>query len=353
MAAPVAPITIPPVPPPLSQNTGSLTAASMPPLDLPIPSSPPTEPETPPPAPPVPVSAPPVSIPVPPVSAPPVVSAPPAQAQSATTRQCPSCGYDNALAVKFCGNCGKRVDGAPLPPPEPEAQGRTMFMHAADPLPGVNEKQCKLVAIDQQGREGMNFSIKKGETLCGRHTGAILFVDDPFVSPTHCKFVFSGDKLVVHDAQSLNGVYLRVKQERRLQDGELIRLGRQLFRFEQLKNAAFQVKKAASDDSRIWGSPTTTSFGRIVQILDDGRTGEIRLLAGERVQIGREIGDVVIPTDGFISGRHCVFMLHNGEPVLSDLGSSNGTYVRVRDQAELAHGDFVLVGNQMLRVEIV
>jgi pSer/pThr/pTyr-binding forkhead associated (FHA) protein len=276
---------------------------------------------------------------------------------SAAAKLCVSCGYENAASVKFCGNCGKRLDApagpaAAGPPAEGDGVQRTMFMHAADMSSVVKEKICKLVTIDQAGREGMTFTIKSGETICGRVNGIILFFDDPFVSPTHCKFAFHGGVLKVIDLQSLNGVYLRVKQERRLADGELIRLGRQLFRFESMKSASFQIKKAEGDDSRIWGSPTATAFGRLVQILDDGRTGEIRLLTGERGQVGREVGDVVIPTDGFISGRHCVFMLQNGEPVLADLGSSNGTYVRVRGEAEVAHGDFVLVGNQMLRVEI-
>ncbi|HEY1101488.1 MAG TPA: FHA domain-containing protein, partial [Myxococcota bacterium] len=190
-------------------------------------------------------------------------------------------------------------------------------------------------------------------TICGRVNGIILFFDDPYVSPTHCKFSFFGGQLKVADQGSLNGVYVRVKQERRLADGELIRVGRQLFRFESMRSAAFQIKKADGDDSRIWGSPTPAAFGRLVQILEDGRTGEIRLLTGDRCQLGREIGDIVMPTDGFISGRHCVFTHVDGEAVLTDLGSSNGTYIRVRNEADLAHGDFVLVGNQMLRVEII
>ncbi len=271
------------------------------------------------------------------------------------TRSCAACGYDNAQSVKFCGNCGKRLDGAAAPPAvEGEGVGRTMFMHAADTGGALTKEMiCKLVTIDQSGREGMTFTIKSGETICGRVNGVILFFDDPFVSPTHCKFAFHGGKLKVVDLGSLNGVYMRVKQERRLDDGELIRLGRQLFRFESMKSAAFQIKKADGDDSRIWGAPTPGAFGRLVQILDDGRTGEIRLLSGERAQVGREQGDIVIPTDGFISGRHCVFTQQNGDAVISDLGSSNGTYIRVRESADVAHGDFVLVGNQMLRVEII
>lgn len=266
--------------------------------------------------------------------------------------QCAACGYGNAASVKFCGNCGKRLDGA-VAPSASEGQGRTMFMHAADMSQTSKDKLCKLITIDQTGREGMTFTIKSGETLCGRVNGIILFFDDPYVSPTHCKFSFLQGKLKVTDQASLNGVYLRVKGERRLADGELLRVGRQLFRYESLNHAAFQVKKLEGDDSRIWGSPNPGSFGRLVQILEDGRTGEIRLLSGDRCQLGREVGDIVMPTDGFISGRHCVFVQQNGEAVLTDLGSSNGTYVRVRGEADVAHGDFILVGNQMLRVEIV
>lgn len=260
---------------------------------------------------------------------------------------CPSCGQGNAPGVRFCGHCGKRLDAPPGAGPEP---ARTMFMHAQSE-PAVQEKTCKLVTIDQSGREGMIFTLRAGETVCGRSNGLVLF-EDPFVSPTHCKFVFGNGKLKVIDNSSLNGVYLRVRAERKLHDGDFVRAGRQLFRFELLQNAAIQVKRIDSDDSKVWGSPFPAAFGRIIQILDDGRTGEIRVLAGDRCQLGREIGDIVMPSDGFISGRHCVFVRQGPDVVIQDLGSSNGTYVRVRGETDVQQGDFLLLGNQMLRVEI-
>ncbi len=225
-----------------------------------------------------------------------------------------------------------------------------MFMHAhvAEPI----QKVVKLITIDQTGREGMTFTLRAGETLCGRVSGVILF-DDPHVSPSHCRFLFQAGRLKVADASSLNGVYLRVRSEKVLEPGDHLRVGRQLFRFENLDAAVVHVKRADGDDSKVWGSPHPGAFGRIVQLLDDGSTGEIRLLAGERVQIGREIGDIVIPSDGFISGRHCVFTKGPSGTLLQDLGSSNGTYLRVKGEADVVHGDFLLVGNQMLRVEIV
>ncbi len=302
-------------------------------------------------------SSPTTSSPTATVAPPPAVSqamsqpaAAPGQAPLAEQITCPTCGTRLPASMRFCGNCGKRIEG--VGPDALPSPARTMFMHAAEVLPTAKEKVCKLVTIDQHGKEGMTFTIKSGETLCGRVNGIVLFMDDPYVSPTHCLFRFKDGLLKVLDQRSLNGVYLRVRQERRLIDGDCLRVGRQLFRFESLASAAMQVKRVDGDDARIWGSPDPHGFGRLVQILEDGRTGEIRLLSGERAQLGREQGDIVVPTDGFVSGRHCAFTRRGDETWLADLGSSNGSYVRVRGEADVAHGDFLLVGNQMLRVEI-
>jgi pSer/pThr/pTyr-binding forkhead associated (FHA) protein len=290
------------------------------------------------------------SLPLPqvPSGLPSAVSMPPSPAAPVAMVTCTSCGTPNSAQMKFCGNCGKRLEHAL----EGGASARTQFFHAAEGGGGLREKMCKLVAIDQSGREGMTFSLKSGETLCGRENGIVLFVDDPFISPTHCKFAFQAGQLRVIDLGSLNGVYIRVRQDHRLAVGDHLRVGRQLFRFESLAQASFQVKKALDDPSRIWGSSVPQAYGRLVQILDDGRTGEIRLLSGERCVVGRETGDIVLPTDGFVSGKHCAFAPQNGEVVLSDLGSSNGTFVRIRNEALVGHGDFLLLGNQMLRIEI-
>jgi pSer/pThr/pTyr-binding forkhead associated (FHA) protein len=270
---------------------------------------------------------------------------------------CPSCGNAVPASMKFCGHCGYRLDGdqpaaAPAGGGGGDVAGRTMFMHAADVAAPV-ERMCKLVTIDQSGQEGMTFTLKSGETLCGRVNGIILFFDDPYVSPTHCRFQFQNAILTVLDEGSLNGIYRRLNADTPLADGDFLRIGRQLFRFEALSSASSQVERAEGDDAKIWGSPAPAAFGRLVQILEDGRTGEIRLLTGDACNLGREQGEIVFPTDGFISGRHCTFHQQNGQAFLKDVGSSNGTYVRIRERADLGHGEFLLIGNQMLRVEVI
>jgi pSer/pThr/pTyr-binding forkhead associated (FHA) protein len=86
----------------------------------------------------------------------------------------------------------------------------------------------------------------------------------------------------------------------------------------------------------------------VLCILDDGRTdGEKVRLRGERYVLGRTEGDVVIPHDGMMSGRHAELLRQKTSAgyrwVLNDLGSTNGTFVRVgksllHNQAEFLVG---------------
>ena len=71
------------------------------------------------------------------------------------------------------------------------------------------------------------------------------------------------------------------------------------------------------------------------------------------VSIGRESNDINFPDDPFISGRHAQIQLVQGVLSVTDLGSRNGTFVRVNNEIVLAHGDYVYLGQQLLRVEIV
>ena len=69
-------------------------------------------------------------------------------------------------------------------------------------------------------------------------------------------------------------------------------------------------------------------------VLDDGKLdGEWLRLRADRTVIGRTDGDVRIPHDGLISGRHAEIVrqrVPNGYRwLLADLQSTNGTFVRI------------------------
>jgi pSer/pThr/pTyr-binding forkhead associated (FHA) protein len=90
-------------------------------------------------------------------------------------------------------------------------------------------------------------------------------------------------------------------------------------------------------------------------VLDDGRDdGEWFRLRADQTVIGRSEGDIRIPHDSMMSGRHAeiVRQLVKGAYTwtLNDLGSTNGTFVRVSGSV-LKHGHEMLIGSRRFRFE--
>jgi pSer/pThr/pTyr-binding forkhead associated (FHA) protein len=67
------------------------------------------------------------------------------------------------------------------------------------------------------------------------------------------------------------------------------------------------------------------------------------------VGLGRERGDIMFPEDGYVSGQHAQLALRDGQVYLSDLGSSNGTFFRIRETRALPAGGLILMGQQLFR----
>lgn len=318
-AAAPAPIALEPEPIQLAPAPVPLTAPA------PIPLAPAPLPLTPAP---IPLSA---AAPIPLAAAP---------AAPAGMRPCPACTTPNPVAFQFCGACGNRltVEEATA------ARGSTMFMHVA---PQVEQPKARLVTIRPDGGEGMTFTLSANETIAGRTQGLVLFTEDPFVSPKHCRFYFLDGRLHVEDLGSLNGVFRKVRGDVELMPGDHLRLGRQLLRIEPMAPPV----RDAGDGTRMWGSPDPGYRARLLQLLEGGGIGEVfPLKAGDNL-IGREQGDLTFPTDGFVSGRHGSVSIEGDHIKVRDLGSSNGTFIRLLRATVVEAGDFLLIGNQLLRVD--
>jgi pSer/pThr/pTyr-binding forkhead associated (FHA) protein len=68
--------------------------------------------------------------------------------------------------------------------------------------------------------------------------------------------------------------------------------------------------------------------------------------------MGREIGDIIFSEDEFMSRRHAQVSYRSGRGQLEDLGSSNGTFLRLRGPHGLSSGDLIRLGDELLRFEI-
>ncbi len=138
-----------------------------------------------------------------------------------------------------------------------------------------------------------------------------------------------------------------------MKPGSCFRIGRQLLRLE--LPGEFQplnIEPRDGDDSQFWGSPPPPVWARLVQMLEGGKIGEIHLLVKPEVMLGREEGDIRFPEDGFVSSRHCVLVNNQGECTLTDLGSSNGTFLKIEQPRQLKNGDRIQIGTQVFKVVI-
>ena len=69
------------------------------------------------------------------------------------------------------------------------------------------------------------------------------------------------------------------------------------------------------------------------------------------ISIGRERGEILFPSDGYVSGSHCRVLGDDSGIYLEDLDSSNGTYFRARRGESIPFGSLMLVGQHLFRVD--
>jgi hypothetical protein len=157
--------------------------------------------------------------PEPPVTTPPpsaeqVRSQPlPQQVEGGTT--CSQCGRQNPGDSAYCSGCGASIRVA-----------KTIVMASVSaPARG------RLHLIMEGGQPGEVYELRD-ETTVGRTSGDITFPHDGFMSGRHARILKRGSAHVLVDEQSRNGTFIKIKGEVELKPGDMVLIGRQLFRFE-------------------------------------------------------------------------------------------------------------------------
>lgn len=215
------------------------------------------------------------------------------------------------------------------------------------PAPAENTKSITLTALRADGSEAGRYTLPaQDQVTVGRDTGTI-FAGDSYLSPRHATFGTKGG-LTVRDEGSLNGVYIKLKPQQPfvLDPGSVFRIGQEIIRFEKLETLP------AQGGVERFGSPAEGIVGRLALVIGRDTTGNAFPIPAKGLHLGRERGDVMFSEDGYVSGLHCrVAPGPDGRVYLTDVGSSNGTFVRVRENHPLEGGDILLMGQQVFRVD--
>lgn len=220
------------------------------------------------------------------------------------------------------------------------------------PAPGADAVAYHLVLERGDGKAGTRLPVNGPETAVGSSEGALPFVGDPWLAPRHATFLVRDGRLWVRDEGTAGGTFLRLRGlSVPLRPGDAFAVGDRLLRF----GGTLPVPSPpAPDGTRRLGSPRPAGPAVLLEErLAGGPTGRVWLRSGPSVTLGRAGCAVNLGDDPFLSQAHAEVVLDSdGTARLRDLGSANGTFVRLppRAERELRDGDLVRVGRQVLRI---
>jgi hypothetical protein len=208
------------------------------------------------------------------------------------------------------------------------------------------------VLVNRDGTDGQRFPLMSEDTIVGRAGADISFDDDRFLARQHARISRGSDGSVrVHPIDTTNGVFKKTDGSVELVDGSILLVGREVLRFERVTPEERTIHPLVRHGVSLFGSPPRDPWARIIQLIPSGGHRDVRHLVGEEVVLGREEGDIVYRDDAFMSRRHAAITWDGKRALLTDLGSSNGTFVRMSGATSIKHGDHVRMGDQLMRIE--
>jgi pSer/pThr/pTyr-binding forkhead associated (FHA) protein len=308
---------------------------------------------------------------------------------------CAQCGYALPVArsVRWCPGCAARLDGAPVsipedavqldededdgdenipvaaapvakaaPPAPPRAGDRTQTSAfaagsgaapAAPPVaprppaaPSTPPVGWELVLV-RSGERVQRYPLRKPVTSLGA-AADLSFEGDAFLSPVHARVTYRAPRLWLEDAGSANGVFLRVDAPAAIRHGDVLCLGSLVVRYEPPGEPPRPAAAAPAGGVRPLGSGRERPKGVLVRILADGTAGPAYPLTPSKTIVGRKTGHYVFPEDPLLSRQHAQFYERDGSMTVEDLGSSNGTLLRIREAMPLEAGAVFRIGDQTL-----
>lgn len=209
--------------------------------------------------------------------------------------------------------------------------------------------------IQRDGSEGGVFSLDAPQTDLGSREADIVLGDDPYMAPRHARIERRGETFILRDLGSINGIYMRLREPVDLTTGDMFLIGQQVLRFEVLPEAERRVGPAKQHGVMVFGTPELLRLARLSQLTTEGLERDVYYLYRDETVLGREQADIVFAEDPFLSRRHAAITMDrdNVRFTLRDLGSSNGSALRLRSERALRQGDQFRLGRHLFRFDLV
>jgi class 3 adenylate cyclase len=208
------------------------------------------------------------------------------------------------------------------------------------------ELSCfKLQQIRRDGSAGTEHAFQHAAMLLGRLEGDLVFNHDLKLQPLHARLSISSGQMFVETIRG-SSVFLSLVGPYRLEDGDVIKMGEHMFAFHAHVN---EIENAAA---------TGTKIRDLVRMLRKSPAEFVSLdadkkcypIAEEQVTWGRTKATYMFADDPHMSRSHARVYYRGEDFILEDMGSRNGTFLKVREKAPVPAGAILSLGGQLFRV---
>ena len=207
----------------------------------------------------------------------------------------------------------------------------------------------RLQVVDASGSIEAEYPIHESLTI-GRSHGDINFPADSKLAPLHARiFVDDGQLFVESLGGNAESIFVRICGGYTLEHEDIVLMGRQVLQFREISSAmsaAAQIGVPLDDITKGFAVPAA----ELVRLQAGGQPSDRFPLAASEVFFGRVKGTYIFPDDKLMSRLHARILQRAEDFILEDIGSRNGTFVKVCKKSLLSSNISILVGNQLLRI---
>jgi len=227
------------------------------------------------------------------------------------------------------------LDAAPSAPPprRPPSTSQRAVPTDPDAAQAIASSQAvRVVMLGPRGEAVAERTIMPGEALAIGSQGGDPWSDDRHMDAQHARLAPAADGVLV-SAIGPSGVFAQVSERTRVRNGDQFKVGQSSLQYE-----------------HVAGGNSTGTWGDLIVTLREGQPPRVFPISGAGLNLGREDGDVTFDGDTYVSADHCRFVCEGNHLWIEDLGSSNGTYVRVREGEPVKFGTLLLAGHTQFKI---
>jgi pSer/pThr/pTyr-binding forkhead associated (FHA) protein/outer membrane protein assembly factor BamB len=244
---------------------------------------------------------------------------------------------------------------------EDDVRGHEEEMNEQTQEEELDEKTClensPKITVKTNGEIVLEYEMLKNLVVIGRRAGNDIVLDSRKVSRKHAQIKREGDDFTIEDLQSTGGTEIHGEKitSRQISTGEIIKIGD----FELHFNSGIEGEEKTvfeEEDKTIFDDDKTVFYeepiAKLIVERSQNLEGEISI-EGETI-IGRGEEATIQLEDQRASREHCKIVLVENNFVLTDLESSNGTYVNGEKVTEkpLENGDKIQIGDAVFEFQM-